>query len=265
MGLGIDDRLVYKREASVCKLIPNPSIRNSILFAEGYRCQWWEDKAETWKVIGWKGWVAFCGKVYPFAVVCRDWPLLASPELESRQRVFYCWSYDDVLAVASRWVPVNDSKWNARAIEKTFSNSVAKSEDRIRKFFDSPPVIDVGYFHEVNGPIVLEKPIWHGEYPGVPDTRDYFCRRNNYTAVVNPELEDIGFVRVIDPFTTYQEISMFLGGVLTTRETSTTTVGSDKVIIAQKGFDPVESFRIKAPGSKKIQRKLNRERKKGGK
>ena len=71
-----------------------------------------------------------------------------------------------------------------------------------------------------------------------------------------------GFISLMDPFRTHQEIEMFLNGILGKNDPAPRTVGSDKVIAFQKGFDD-NSFRNVAPSARKERRKLNRARKQG--
>ncbi len=60
---------------------------------------------------------------------------------------------------------------------------------------------------------------------------------------INPSLKDLGFQTQRDPFTAFQEIAMYLGGVMRTPERSTASI-SDNVRIAKHGFDEW-SFRKK--------------------
>lgn len=80
--------------------------------------------------------------------------------------------------------------------------------------------------------------------------------------VVNPKLEDYRFHKLVNPAEAFQEVSMFLSNQLVKSDDGPKTVGSDEVIAKQKGFDEM-SFRTVAPGAKKINRKLNKQRKKG--
>ena len=54
--------------------------------------------------------------------------------------------------------------------------------------------------------------------------------------IINPVLKDIGFQKVVDSWTTFQEIQMFISGVLGTGENDTIEVSED-VKIKQHGFD----------------------------
>jgi hypothetical protein len=58
---------------------------------------------------------------------------------------------------------------------------------------------------------------------------------------IEPCLKDISFQKVLDPFTAYQELDMWIGGVLTKPETIPEPADKDKVAI--HGFDPKWSFR----------------------
>ncbi len=77
--------------------------------------------------------------------------------------------------------------------------------------------------------------------------------------IINPKLLDYQFFKVFDPFTTFQEIQMFIGGVLTNPEKNYIQI-DEKYRQAQRGLDKT-SFRQQAPGKKKEQRKINKERK----
>ena len=59
---------------------------------------------------------------------------------------------------------------------------------------------------------------------------------------INPSLKDIGFYKVKDTYTAYQEIFQFISGVLGTNENDTVEL-TDKEQVLKKGFDPKWSFR----------------------
>ena len=62
-----------------------------------------------------------------------------------------------------------------------------------------------------------------------------------YHSEINPSLKTYNFQEVIDPFTLYQEIEMYLGGVLGNKEVIPEMADKDKVV--SHGFDPKWSFR----------------------
>ena len=58
---------------------------------------------------------------------------------------------------------------------------------------------------------------------------------------VNPQLSRLQFQKCLDPTTVYQELEMWVGGVLTEPETPTPVPDIQKVV--NQGFDPKTSFR----------------------
>jgi hypothetical protein len=86
-------------------------------------------------------------------------------------------------------------------------------------------------------------------------------REREWVLTTNPILKEF-FPRHFDAYSCFQEVSMYLGNQLAQPDIAPLTVGSDKVIAAQKGFDDM-SFRTTAPGAKKLHREKNRLRKRG--
>jgi len=80
------------------------------------------------------------------------------------------------------------------------------------------------------------------------DTNPQIHIKSTSVFVINPILKDYEFYKVFDSFTAFQEISMFIGGVLGTGEKSIIEV-SDKDKIISRGFDYKWSFR-KEPSQK---------------
>jgi len=79
----------------------------------------------------------------------------------------------------------------------------------------------------------------------------YFMDRHYFKA--NPQLSRFGFASVFDPWTTYQELAMFVGGVLPRNNGGTVEITDDKVIRDAKGHDNT-SFKMPSPG-KKVRRR----------
>ena len=78
--------------------------------------------------------------------------------------------------------------------------------------------------------------------------------------IVNNNLKDLHFFEKIDAFTAFQEISMYLGGVIP-RDTPELVEVSDKSMIEKKGFNEC-SFR-KMPDNRKRKLKTGKIKKKG--
>lgn len=87
---------------------------------------------------------------------------------------------------------------------------------------------------------------------GVPvfffSNRSYH-RRVATTFILNPRLEDYGFQSIMDPWTAYQELSMFVGGVLPRSGNNLVEITDDKVIRDAKGHGE-NSFKMPSPGKK---------------
>ena len=66
---------------------------------------------------------------------------------------------------------------------------------------------------------------WHG-------TLD---KKNSF--IVNPILRDYQFARVIDPYTAFQEIQMYVSGVLGVNKDGTEFPSTEKEKVAQHGMD----------------------------
>ena len=64
------------------------------------------------------------------------------------------------------------------------------------------------------------------------------------TFEVNPyTLKQLGFAKALDPYTAFQELSMWIGGVLGGTSPEIVTIRDDKVLIENHGFDNRFSFR----------------------
>lgn len=75
----------------------------------------------------------------------------------------------------------------------------------------------------------------------------YHVEYNNkeWSVTINKKLKDIKLYKIIDPFTCFQEISMFLNSTLCDVSTPKMPVGDDNVILNSKGFDPKYGFRTR--------------------
>jgi len=100
----------------------------------------------------------------------------------------------------------------------------------------------INMFREINAPVFVY------DNDAVIKLGDYGRKLNSGIFIVNPILKDYEFYKVVDAFQAFQEISMFLGGVLGRGEKEIVVV-ADKYKIAQHGFDKW-SFR-KEPETKK--------------
>lgn len=83
-----------------------------------------------------------------------------------------------------------------------------------------------------NSPVILVKEDYR--YP--PHSGDILYN------IVNPRLYEIEFQKVVDPYTAFMEIDMFISGVLGKSGGEMVTI-SDKIKVDKHGFDPQYGFR----------------------
>ena len=107
-----------------------------------------------------------------------------------------------------------------------------KISERLKVFFDTEYDF-INSAIEAKAPIVLCTTSSHG----------------NVTYTANPNLSELGCVSCLDPWQAYQEIQMFVGGVLCSNENPKIEL-TDKERVVQHGFDD-HSFRKSATKKKK--------------
>jgi hypothetical protein len=104
----------------------------------------------------------------------------------------------------------------------------------VQTFFDFCYKMErVDFFRKINAPVGI-----------------YIDRPRNQipNLIINPRLADWSFQKIMDPHTIYQEISMFISGVLGVGSPATVEI-SNEDMAAKKGFDK-KSFRTD-PGTRK--------------
>ena len=69
----------------------------------------------------------------------------------------------------------------------------------------------------------------------------------NAALILNPRLADIGFQRLVDPYTCFQAISQFIEGVVPGQQMPMVAI-SDASQVRKKGFDPKYGFRTRPAG-----------------
>lgn len=164
--------------------------------------------------------IGLCGKFYPFVYQVVD-----------NKITKVIWEVEEAVAMLPR------SKWRF-----AWDDDRIDSEAGIRRFFERKyPELDK-LFHEHRTPLFGFEPV---------STRRYSWRTDNElyrTLVLSPSLKDIQFYKLKDPITTFQEIYMFISGVLGAPPKPKEKI-SDKVMAASKGHDGEYSFK-KPPGKR---------------
>lgn len=149
--------------------------------------------------------LAFCGKLYPFVTY-----------LENQYSGTKFFEYSPDFA--------KDFDFGRRNYKNSFMD--------FKNWFLKNTKTDDSYNIKYKTPIVLFQ-----NYYGTSK-----CGWGGKT-ILNPLLKDIQFYKVMDPFTTFQNIEMFIGSMLCTERQPKPDNVEDKYKIEQKGFDKKFSFR----------------------
>lgn len=170
-----------------------------------------------------RAYLGFCGKVYPGIT----WK-------ESYSTVGNGWASRRVFGFSAR--VVKDSFEPEELTRKGYVG-MTTVEQKIDLLFRSSPAIDDRLFAR------LKCPVWIKYYDWDNEDRDLRA-----FVIKDPCLSDTGFMSIVDPITAYQEISMYLGGVLGNPEPQMVQI-ADKDQLVKKGFDDM-SFKTYSPGKK---------------
>jgi hypothetical protein len=153
--------------------------------------------------------VGFCGKLYVGWRFARKNPLYTTKYTNSYPEFLVDYSFDFDFAKNH----IKDTKWGGRNVVDDYN------------YIDAYDPIDI--FRELNAPVFV-----HLHNLFFPE-RQYRYSPRFY---VNPVLKEFEFYKRFDAFTAFQEISMFIGGVLGSGEKEIIEV-ADEHKIAQHGFD----------------------------
>jgi hypothetical protein len=237
---GIDPALVYERITRTVK--PEPHLwKHPKLLELGMKMP----RNWDWDISGHL--VLFCGRLFPLWKYEEQW----------------LWNSDEIATVLAkrqsrtdihRYDKPQPGEFEERQKHSLFLSSIRGwlgiSRVEIDGFLDAFGGAHMGpeVHLEFNAPVLM-----------VTMTRVYGTAE--IEVIVNPRLDDVRFFTQVDAFTAYQEIAMYLGNQLAQPDIAPQVVGDDETLARAKGFDE-KSFRTQAPGSKKLNRKANRARKK---
>jgi len=172
------------------------------------------------------GYIFFCGSCFPFLDLSdvdrtgvKHSLFAFSPE-EVDRFVYSFGAKEDKIGYDTKSKRHSINFWNTpltlrqENIQLVFSNRANKTDD----------IID--FHHKIDSPIVVF---------------DFFYR--NHKITINPLLKNYEFYKVFDPYTTFQELSMFISGVMGGKTPKMEKV-SDEVRLEKHGFDKKTSFRM---------------------
>lgn len=184
-----------------------------------------------------RGVIHFCGKRYPF------WYKF-DPTAKGRQKTQGFYDYDSLLAhLAKQEYAAKDpvyrrltgkdkkpkARWNNYHLRRHWeTNLTRRSWDDYMKRFELKNARehrDDAVFRYFNTPVIV-----------------YYESENR--VVINERLNQFSFAKMVDPFTAFQELSMFIGNNLANVEDPDDLVMTDEQRAATKGFDKW-SFRKK--------------------
>ena len=233
-SMGIDESIVYVRNKEVVATENKMDISDILrLIGYPFTSRW---RFGPWGIYGRLGAstivVGFCGKLYPVVVLSNGKTDQKNPF--NTYTFFYKW--DD--SIEKMVTKINYGRKYNNIIE-TF-----------KKYLNLEPVENVDLFHTYKTPIFLipdtdlkVMDMWGLELK-VP-ARDYSVNH----VVQNPCLADIQFYKAVDAYTAYQEIMMFITGVMSTNKVPPVEI-SDTDMRDAKGFndksfkkEPTKHFR----------------------
>ncbi len=180
--------------------------------------------------------VGFCGKLYPIVRI----PHYIASNLDH----IYCYTADDVM----QWVANNLRKKEYAEYaglmprRRRWQRTAATTRLAVEKFFAEVHTVrdrHEALFKQFNAPIWL-----------ADGARWKITKRHPRPIEINPCLREYEFYRVVDPYTAFQELAMYLGKQA--QPEKPIPVIPDKVMIGVKGFNE-RSFR-KDPGKTKPRR-----------
>lgn len=263
MGHGADPTLVYERklESGSLVMLP-PGLAPEPYTAEHYRVN--SDTKLT--IVASRRSIVFCGKLYRRAIVEAT---LHVTDQEPRKFYFYGEKVKDTVASTFAHL-VGDAEFDHKVKPETARGYVnlrnipsLEKENARRRFYrwnpraelkegerDPLEGIDWLPLHRQNEAPVFEVTACTRDEKRSLGARSYEPNQPDlYRLVKNPVLAEVGFQQVFPPFQAYQEIDMYLGGVMGGNGRPMVQL-NDKELLMKHGFDGKTSFRKPKEGAK---------------
>lgn len=232
MKQGVDKNIVYNRKLKEIELTSDKDLKypfNSTIDYTSYRHHY---KLPSYLNISMFN-IIFCGRIYP-----------------GIRFSFGVGEYNNIYCYNTREV-INLIKNNNIDIRNVFNRL---NFNRVYRYFkrDKDPLNDLKkecdyYFREFGSNKYMSDLINDRIIVCLFERRDLKCYH-----VINPKLMDYQFYRIFDSYSAFQELSMYIGGVLP-KETREPMEISDRDMMAKKGFDE-RSFKMDSPGKKRKRR-----------
>jgi hypothetical protein len=165
--------------------------------------------------------IGFCGKMYVGAKISRE-VIRTDGWSNNTQEIRYSYDLEDI---------VKEVEAMGNGYRYWFEGKPEVKIIEIRKFFVAWNGKEQdSLFHEYNTPIWMVNHDRQGEWEG------------SSKLLLNPELNLCNFFKIKDAFSAFQEISMYLGGVLGNNPSPTPPL-SEKQAVISHGFDEKYGFR----------------------
>jgi len=162
----------------------------------------------------------FCGKIFP----CILYRYYSSDIRFPKKRYKYCYNLDSVEHFINKYGSKSDKR---RFKSKSrYRMSTKRNMEELFKISGSKSSEFIDLHHNIGYPSLIIEP----------------NATNQKHLIYNPILKDINFYRIFDTFKTFQELSMFIGGVMG-GECPPMIEISDDIRFEEKGFDSKLSFR----------------------
>ena len=233
LGFGIDTTCIYVRKKE--KIQVPKELKDSIYSSGRYNR--YTTPVGNYSYEYRSIFIGFCGKVYTALVVKKIHP--KKDDIDSNWDKDVIYNIDD-------FVKFFTTEKHGYLFDVTKNRRYKYIEDekiRVKEFFELHKVTDkhIDLFHELNIPIFV---IGGNILDSVELLKDGSkFDHNGRIMMVNYPLKDYKFYKIFDSYTAFQEINMFVSGVLKRSEPVTTDV-SEACKVSQKGFDSW-SFRKK--------------------
>lgn len=180
----------------------------------------------------------FCGSVYPFV------KLIYHTKFTSIKKDDYI--FFDVGTLSSHMEEHHNKYFhevfNTNKKQGLFSKNITEKSMK-EHFSDENKALNVSALIALSH--VLNSPYFTASSNDKSRLYDYDIKNNkDISIVVNPILKELGFQKIKDPYTCFQEINQYCFGVLSNIENGHDDI-EDKYKITGKGFDPKYGFRTR--------------------
>ena len=180
----------------------------------------------------------FCGRMIPMVTVS----ITKIVKGKAEYLTYYAYTVDDLLAVHRRYGFSDETTSRGWRTRRKTPNDLGRAVQFIEEQTDWKEL--EGLWHKHSTPVFWVPMVRRGWSDNITYEKKHY--------VINPVLSEFEFYKVLDPYTAYQEIDMFIGGVLANVENNMIEVDEQHRLTGH-GYDQ-DSFR-QPSGRKKSRRK----------